>query len=64
MAPQFALLVAGLALITTCAACARIDDIAPPADLGQTWVEIDGQTYGARPDATGPIGGGAGYTRI
>ena len=42
----------------------RIDDVPPPDDLGQTWVEIDGQTYGARPDELGPIGGGEGYTRI
>jgi hypothetical protein len=33
-------------------------------DLGQTWVEINGQVYGARPDGTGPIGGGQGYQRI
>lgn len=32
--------------------------------LKQTWVEIDGVTYGAKADATGPIGGGAGYTRL
>jgi hypothetical protein len=30
----------------------------------QTWVEIDGKVYGAKPDERGPIGGGAGYTRI
>ena len=28
---------------------------------GPTWVEIDGVPYGAKPDARGPIGGGAGY---
>ncbi len=33
----------------------------PPADPKQTWVELGGRTYGARPDARGPIGGGAGY---
>lgn len=27
-------------------------------------VQIDGETYGAVPDNVGPIGGGAGYTRI
>jgi hypothetical protein len=32
--------------------------------LGQTWVEIDGQTYGAKPDVRGPLGGGTGYTAI
>lgn len=29
-----------------------------------TWVEVDGAAYGARPDEIGPIGGGAGYTRV
>ena len=33
-------------------------------ELSQTWIEIDGQTYGAKPNALGPIGGGTGYTRI
>jgi hypothetical protein len=42
----------------------RLDDMPPPTDLGQTWVEIDGKVYGAKPDDLGPIGGGAGYTRI
>lgn len=28
------------------------------------WMEIEGVTYGARPDARGPIGGGAGYMDI
>jgi hypothetical protein len=28
-----------------------------------TWTEIDGVVYGAKPDAQGPIGGGAGYAR-
>ncbi|MHB0935583.1 MAG: carbohydrate-binding family 9-like protein [Armatimonadota bacterium] len=32
--------------------------------LGQTWVEIDGTTYGAKPDARGPLGGGAGYAAM
>jgi len=32
--------------------------------LGQTWVEINGQTCGAKPDERGPIGGGAGYEKI
>lgn len=44
-------------------ALAREDDLPMPA-LGQTWVEIGGEVYGAKPDATGPLGGGAGYTRI
>jgi len=30
----------------------------------QTWVELDGQVYGAKPDALGPIGGGDGYANI
>lgn len=29
--------------------------------LRGTWTEIDGEAFGAQPDATGPIGGGAGY---
>lgn len=29
-----------------------------------TWREIGGVVYGAKPDPLGPIGGGAGYTRI
>ena len=33
-------------------------------EIGTTWVEIDGQLYGAKPDEQGPIGGGTGYTRI
>ncbi len=32
--------------------------------VGQTWIEADGQIHGAKPDERGPIGGGAGYTRI
>jgi len=44
-------------------AYARIDDLAPPEDLGQTWVEIEGVVYGAKPNELGPIGGGAGYQR-
>jgi hypothetical protein len=32
--------------------------------LGQTWIEIDGQICGAKPDARGSIGGGAGYTNL
>ncbi|MCD4699121.1 MAG: right-handed parallel beta-helix repeat-containing protein [Phycisphaerae bacterium] len=30
----------------------------------RTWVEIGGKIYGAKPDARGPIGGGAGYKMI
>ena len=29
--------------------------------LGQTWIEMNGETCGAQPDARGPIGGGEGY---
>jgi len=55
-----------ITLLTAAAALpalSREDDVPLPA-LGQTWVEIGGQTYGAKPDATGPIGGGPGYTKI
>ncbi len=31
---------------------------------GQTWVQIGGKIYGAKPDARGPIGGGPGYKKI
>lgn len=34
------------------------------ATADQTWVEIDGEIYGAKPDERGPIGGGEGYTDI
>ena len=33
-------------------------------DLGRTWVEINGEIFGARPDERGPIGGGEGYYDI
>ena len=35
-----------------------------PVKPGRTWVEIDGKTYGARPDERGPIGGGKGYRNV
>lgn len=35
-----------------------------PAQLGKTWVEIDGEVYGAKPNDEGPIGGSAGYKKI
>lgn len=46
------------------AAQARIDDVPPPEDLGQTWIEIHGDIYGAKPNELGPIGGGPGYQRL
>ena len=39
-------------------------DFAPPPEIGQTWVEIDGQVYGAKANELGPLGGGEGYQRI
>lgn len=42
----------------------RLDDMPAPTDLGQTWVEIEGQVYGAKPDDLGPIGGGQRYSRM
>ena len=30
----------------------------------QTWIEIDGTVYGARPDDRGLIGGGNGYSNV
>jgi hypothetical protein len=35
-----------------------------PEPLGQTWVEIDGMSCGARPDERGPTGGGRGYANL
>jgi hypothetical protein len=35
-----------------------------PAKAGRTWVEIDGEIYGASPDERGPIGGGQGYRNL
>ncbi len=35
-----------------------------PSDLSKTWVEIDGEVYGAKPNEVGGIGGGETYTRI
>jgi hypothetical protein len=29
--------------------------------VAQTWIELDGTVYGAKPDEQGPIGGGKGY---
>lgn len=53
-----------LAAALLCAPALCREDEGPMPDLGQTWVEIEGAVYGAKPDATGPIGGGTGYTRI
>ncbi len=42
-------------------------DLGPPPtseQVGQTWVELDGQVYGAVPSDLGPIGGSEGYARI
>ncbi|MHB8994321.1 MAG: hypothetical protein ACYC63_03615 [Armatimonadota bacterium] len=57
-------ILAVLAVASLCAPALCREDEAPMPDLGQTWVEIEGTVYGAKPDATGPIGGGAGYTKI
>ncbi len=32
--------------------------------VGQTWVEINGEIFGAKPDQRGPIGGAKGYSKI
>lgn len=48
-------------------ALAEPPDLRPtprPHELEQTWVELDGTTYGAQPGSHGPIGGGDGYARI
>lgn len=54
-----AVMMAGLTLFAT----TNPADV-PEAQENQTWVEIDGVTYGARPDERGPIGGGEGYVEI
>lgn len=45
-----------------------IPDIGHPCALAKaetkSWLEIQGKIYGARPDETGPTGGGSGYSRI
>ncbi len=42
--------------------CAALQPAAGSAAAeDRTWVEIGGETYGAKPDARGPIGGGSGY---
>ena len=45
-----------LALLCGAWCCAEADEA--------TWVEIDGTVYGAKPDESGPIGGGEGYANI
>ena len=37
---------------------------APILAQDQTWIALDGVTYGAKPDERGPIGGGEGYTAV
>jgi hypothetical protein len=49
--------------LATDARPAESDDI-KPSELGQTSTQIDGQIYGARRDATGPLGGGSGYQHM
>ena len=48
-------------LIAMALLCTASSDIA--ADPA-TWVEIDNAVYGAKADKRGPIGGGAGYTKV
>lgn len=54
---------AAAAVLAAALVGAREDDT-PMPETGQTWVEIDGETYGARPDSQGPIGGGLGYAHV
>lgn len=37
---------------------------AQPGYGAPTWIDLDGQTYGAKADLAGPIGGGAGYAHL
>jgi len=39
-------------------------DVPPRGDPGDTWVGVEGEVYGAKPDERGPIGGGEGYVSI
>jgi len=39
-------------------------DAAQGQALGKTWREINGRVYGARPDDSGPLGGGPGYRHV
>jgi hypothetical protein len=42
----------------------EMQSVGEPVVLGATWVDIQGEVYGAQPDIRGPIGGGQGYTNI
>ncbi len=61
------MLIAAAALLpaaTLAAPASEYDPGVTPADLPQTWVEVDGTVYGAKPNELGPIGGGAGYAKV
>ena len=65
---RIVLLVAFVPMMTGCAgleseSCAGL--YGPPVKpVVRTWIEKDGEIYGARPDDRGPIGGGKGYKDI
>lgn len=40
------------------------DPADPATNVGNTYVEIDGELYGAKSDQRGPIGGGDGYAQV
>ena len=57
-------LTCALLLLGNDAGSALEKTMVPMPDLQQTWVEIGGEVYGARPDELGPIGGAEGYDLI
>lgn len=59
-----AALVASTLMSTGAAQYIRPDLEPMPTDIGPTYIEIDGEIYGAKPSELGPIGGGEGYQRI
>ena len=75
MKPIITVLLVGNMVLAILATTGDTRDVLPPKhvedfsmfnarwpELGQTWLEINGQICGAMPDERGPIGGGAGYT--
>ena len=57
----FLIVCVGLLSVLTASGSA---DVPPGGGPGDTWVEVEGEIYGAKPDERGPIGGGEGYVSI
>ena len=65
MQTVFAMVVLSMCLAAGAGAQYDRPDFAPPPEIEeQTWVEIDGEVYGAKANELGPLGGGEGYQRI